>query len=129
MKTHYAWVVGAAVIGLVALCSGEADSTIDREPIPPAAQTEIKSVEQEIDRIDAEALHQAQSAISDRFQQITVLGKIIFYDKNLSVKRNEACSFCHMPETGFSGPVSVLNQTTSAYPGSVRTRFSGRRPQ
>jgi cytochrome c peroxidase len=34
-----------------------------------------------------------------------------------------------MPETGFSGPVSALNQTTVAYPGSIRTRFSGRRPQ
>ena len=34
-----------------------------------------------------------------------------------------------MPETGFSGPVSALNQTTVAYPGSVRTRYSGRKPQ
>jgi hypothetical protein len=41
-----------------------------------------------------------------------LLGKIIFYDQQLSVKRNESCSFCHMPETGFSGPVSALNQTT-----------------
>jgi len=83
----------------------------------------------EIDRIEAESLNTAQSAGLDRFQRITLLGKVIFYDRNLSVKRNEACSFCHMPEAGFSGPVSALNQTTAAYPGSVRTRFSGRRPQ
>lgn len=34
-----------------------------------------------------------------------------------------------MPEAGFSGPVSALNQTTGAYPGSVRTRFNSRIPQ
>ncbi len=37
----------------------------------------------------------------DRFQEITLLGKLIFYDKELSVKRNETCAFCHMPEDGF----------------------------
>jgi cytochrome c peroxidase len=35
------------------------------------------------------------------------------YDKQLSVNRNEACAFCHMPETGFTGPVSELNRTTA----------------
>jgi Na+/proline symporter len=65
----------------------------------------------------------------DEILQIILLGKVIFYDKELSVRRNETCAFCHMPETGFSGPVSALNQTTVAYPGSVRTRFSARRPQ
>jgi cytochrome c peroxidase len=34
-----------------------------------------------------------------------------------------------MPETGFTGPVSALNATTVSYPGSVRTRFSSRKPQ
>ena len=53
----------------------------------------------------------------------------MLYDKHLSVNRNEACAFCHMPETGFTGPVSELNRTTGSYPGSVRTRFSNRKPQ
>jgi hypothetical protein len=61
--------------------------------IPPAAQKEIKSVELEIDRIEAETFDRAQSATLDRFQQIMLLGKLIFYDKELSVKRNETCSF------------------------------------
>jgi cytochrome c peroxidase len=129
---HY-WVTGTAAIGLLAaataLRSGEAERPTDLDPIPATARKEIKSVELEIDRIEAESLDRGRSATLDRFQQITLLGKIIFYDKELSVKRNEACSFCHMPETGFSGPVSALNQTTAAYPGSVRTRFSGRRPR
>jgi hypothetical protein len=34
-----------------------------------------------------------------------------------------------MPETGFTGPVSELNRTTGSYPGSMRTRFSNRKPQ
>jgi cytochrome c peroxidase len=58
-----------------------------------------------------------------------LLGKLILFDENLSVNKNEACAFCHMPETGFSGPVSTLNATTVSYPGSVRTRFGNRRPQ
>src|SRR5437588_9976478 len=53
----------------------------------------------------------------------------MLYDKQLSVNRNEACAFCHMAETGFTGPVSALNRTTGSYPGSVRTRFSNRIPQ
>uniref|UniRef100_Q01N94 Methylamine utilization protein MauG, putative n=1 Tax=Solibacter usitatus (strain Ellin6076) TaxID=234267 RepID=Q01N94_SOLUE len=106
-----------------------AAGTSDRDRIPAAARKEIKAVETEIDRIEAEALSTAQPAKLDRYHQITLLGKIIFYDRNLSVRRNEACAFCHMPEAGFSGPVSALNQTTASYPGSVRTRFSARRPQ
>jgi len=53
----------------------------------------------------------------------------MLYDKHLSVNRNEACAFCHMPRTGFTGPVSELNATTGSYPGSVRTRFSDPKPQ
>src|SRR5260370_38926459 len=59
----------------------------------------------------------------------TVRGKLLLLDKELSVNKNEACAFCHMPETGFGAPVSPLNMTTVSYPGSVRTRFSNRMPQ
>jgi cytochrome c peroxidase len=133
LKTCYVCLSSTAVIVLVAgataLHSGERGRPGDQDRIPPAARKEIKSVEQEIDRIEGEALNRARSATLDRFQQIILLGKLIFYDQELSVQRNESCSFCHMPETGFTGPVSALNQTTAAYPGSVRTRFSGRKPQ
>jgi cytochrome c peroxidase len=131
VKRRYAWTAGALVIALAwaasVLRSGDAPGDGDR--IPAVAQKEIKAVELEIDRIETESLNAVRSTTLDRFQQITLLGKLIFYDKQLSVMRNESCSFCHMPETGFSGPVSALNQTTAAYPGSVRTRFNGRRPQ
>ena len=64
------------------------------------------------------------SAPDNQVQQIELLGKLMLFDKDLSVNRNEACAFCHMPEVGFTGPISELNRTTGSYPGSVRTRFS-----
>src|SRR5438876_6878431 len=95
----------------------------------PAALAEIARVEAEIDRIEAETLARLAAPPDNQVQQIELLGKLMLYDKNLSVNRNEACAFCHMPETGFTGPVSELNRTTGSYPGSVRTRFSDRKPQ
>jgi cytochrome c peroxidase len=65
----------------------------------------------------------------NQVQQVELLGKLMLFDKELSVNRNEACAFCHMPETGFTGPISELNKTTGSYPGSVRTRFGNRKPQ
>src|SRR5260370_23834028 len=94
-----------------------------------AAQREIDRVVAEIDRIEAEALAQLSSGSPNLAQNTFLLGKLLVFDKQLSVNRNEACAFCHMPETGFTGPISELNATTVAYPGSVRTRFSQRRPQ
>ena len=81
MKTPYAWLADTAVIVLVAaataLRSGEGYSPTDRDRMPAAARNEIKSVELEIDRIEAESLNKARSATLDRFQQITLLGKIV----------------------------------------------------
>jgi len=93
------------------------------------ALQEIAQVEAEIDRIEAQTIERLAAPPDNQIQQIELLGKVMLYDKNLSVYRNEACAFCHMPETGFTGPVSELNRSTGAYPGSVRTRFSDRKPQ
>jgi cytochrome c peroxidase len=97
--------------------------------LSPEAQREIAQVEAEIDRIEGQALGRLSAPPDDQIRQIELLGKLMLYDKHLSVNRNEACAFCHTPETGFTGPVSELNRTTGAYPGSVRTRFSNRKPQ
>jgi cytochrome c peroxidase len=70
-----------------------------------------------------------RSVPDNQVQQIELLGKLMLFDKELSVNRNEACAFCHTSETGFTGPVSELNRTTGSYPGSVRTRFSERKPK
>jgi cytochrome c peroxidase len=97
--------------------------------LSPTALQEIARVEAEIVRIEAQTLERLQSPPRNQVQQIETLGKLLMYDRELSVNRNEACAFCHMPEAGFSGPISELNLNTGAYPGSVRTRFSNRVPQ
>jgi cytochrome c peroxidase len=107
-----------------ALCAQQASTTLT-----PEALAEIAQVEAEIDRIEAQTLERLATPPDNQVQQIELLGKLMLYDKHLSVNRNEACAFCHMPETGFTGPVSELNRTTGSYPGSVRTRFSDRKPQ
>jgi cytochrome c peroxidase len=94
-----------------------------------AALEAIAQVENEIDQIESESIDRLASPPENQVQQIELLGKLLLYDKELSVNRNEACAFCHMPEAGFTGPISEINRTTGSYPGSVRTRFSERIPQ
>jgi cytochrome c peroxidase len=97
--------------------------------IPSGAEAEIRQVEARINQIESESLKRARIGSLDPAEEVTLLGKLLLFDQDLSVNRNEACAFCHMPETGFTGPVSALNATTVSYPGSVRTRFSSRKPQ
>jgi cytochrome c peroxidase len=96
----------------------------DAAPFSPATQREIARVEAEIDRIETESLRRLEIPPDNQVQQIELLGKLMLFDKELSVNHNEACTFCHMPETGFTGPIAEFNRTTGTYPGSVPTRFS-----
>jgi cytochrome c peroxidase len=113
----------------VTICADAQGEEERSSNLSPQVLQEIAKVEAEIDRIEAQTIERLAAPPDNQTQQIELLGKLMLYDKNLSVYRNEACAFCHMPETGFTGPVSELNRTTGAYPGSVRTRFSDRRPQ
>jgi cytochrome c peroxidase len=91
------WIVAITLIAaLTATRLAAGKHNTNRDELTDAVRNEVKSVELEIDRIEAESLNKAPKGILDRFEQITLLGKIIFYDKQLSVNRNEACSFCHM---------------------------------
>src|SRR4030081_2180063 len=114
----------AATMGADAPGAEDSSTTLS-----PRALQEIAQVEGEIDSIEARTIERLAAPPDNQIQQIELLGKLMLYDKDLSVYRNEACAFCHMPEAGFTGPVSELNRTTGAYPGSVRTRFSNRKPQ
>jgi cytochrome c peroxidase len=97
--------------------------------MPPGFDQEVARVVADLDRIESDTLLQMSRTTLDREGQIRTLGKLLLFDKHLSVNQNEACSFCHTPETGFTGPIQSLNLSTVAYPGSVRTRFSQRKPQ
>lgn len=114
----------AGLWAISTLAASENDS-----PLSLATQRDIARVEAEIDQVEAANLKRLAAPPDNQVQQIELLGKLLLFDKELSVNRNEACAFCHMPETGFTGPVSEINRTTGAYPGSVRTRFSERKPQ
>ncbi len=56
------------------------------------------------------------------------LGKLLFFDNNLSTPPGQACAVCHAPETGFTGPDSEINAAGTVYPGAVHTRFGNRKP-
>jgi cytochrome c peroxidase len=122
----------SARIAAVAICLVAGTAVWAQGPyvaLSPAALKEIADVEAEIDRIETQTLERLTAPPDNEVQQVELLGKSMLYDKQLSVNRNEACAFCHMPEMGFAGPVSELNRTTGSYPGSVRARFSNRKPQ
>ena len=125
MRAEQAFLSIAAALLLANAARAEESPTV----LSAKALQEIAQVEAEIDRVEAHAIERLAAPPDNQVQQIELLGKLMLYDKQLSVNRNEACAFCHMPETGFTGPVSELNRTTGAYPGSVRTRFSDRKPQ
>lgn len=129
MKARHA--VLSLIGALIATGAGSAGSHPQESTLSlsPKALQEIIEVEAAIDAVEAQALERLAALPDNQVQQIELLGKLLIYDKELSVNRNEACAFCHMPEAGFAGPVSELNRTTGAYPGSVRTRFSNRKPQ
>jgi cytochrome c peroxidase len=56
------------------------------------------------------------------------LGKSIFFDRDLSIKNNQACAACHSPEVGFTGGDPVINVLGSVYEGSISGRFGNRKP-
>jgi cytochrome c peroxidase len=120
------WLLTPAAVVSGGALSFAADNAV---PFSPETQREIARVEAEIDGIETESLRRLEVPPDNQVQQIELLGKLMLFDKELSVNRNEACAFCHMPETGFTGPISEFNRTTGSYPGSVRTRFSERKPQ
>lgn len=57
-----------------------------------------------------------------------ILGKTLFFDKNLSLNGNQACADCHAPEAGWTGNDPQINAAGAAYPGSIVDRFSNRKP-
>jgi cytochrome c peroxidase len=109
--------------------------------IPSDLTTESERVRRESRGIEQEAFAQAaalgplmptgpgQVLAGNGVRAVQVLGKLINYDENLSVFKNVACAFCHMPYAGFSGPIPSVNKTVVAYPGSFHYRFGKRKPQ
>jgi cytochrome c peroxidase len=95
-----------------------------------AQDSDFRHIRHEVDSTFAAAVAEAKSRTpSDRYGQITLLGKILLHDKNLSVNKDVACITCHSDETGYTGPVETINRTIVAYPGSAGNMVGARKPQ
>jgi len=65
--------------------------------LAPQVLQEIAKVEAEIDRTEAQAIERLARRRTIRSSRSSCSASWMLYDKDLSVKRNEACAFCHMP--------------------------------
>ena len=92
-STHrvVALTVMIAMLGANTLAAQESSGVLS-----PQALQEIAQVEAEIDRIEAQTMERLTAPPDNQVQQIELIGKLLLYDKQLSVNRNEACAFCHM---------------------------------
>jgi cytochrome c peroxidase len=59
---------------------------------------------------------------------IEQLGKKIFFDKKLSIRQNQACATCHVPDVGWVGDKPRFNEHGAVYEGSIRGEFGNRKP-
>jgi cytochrome c peroxidase len=114
MKTRRALLSITAALVAATLGADAPGAEESTTVLSPQALQEIVQVEAEIDRIEAQAIERLAVPPDNQVQRVELLGKLMLYDKQLSVNRNEACAFCHTRETGFTGPVSELNRTTGS---------------
>lgn len=59
---------------------------------------------------------------------IEELGRSIFFDKQLSLHKNQSCADCHDPKVGGTGPTAGINKKGAVYAGSIRSKFGARKP-
>src|ERR1700756_2659969 len=114
--------------------------------LPPNLESEIDRVLREVDVIEGRAIQRWHSLpLPTRFpvrpgpnppilqgtgtESIETLGELMLFDRNMSPGRNQACTSCHMPYAGGSGPIPSVNLTIIAYPGTVHFRAGKRTAQ
>jgi cytochrome c peroxidase len=114
--------------------------------LPPDLNAEIARVLRESDVIEGRAIERWHSlppptrletrpgpnppVLKDTgTESIETLGELMLFDKNMSPGRNQACTSCHMPYAGWSGPIPSVNLTIIAYPGTVHFRAGKRTAQ
>src|SRR6201998_4640318 len=109
--------------------------------LPPDLTQEVDRVLREIRGIENEALGQWHTLgpvtytgnppiiQGNGYEAMRILGKLMNFDQNISPFRSEACTSCHMPYAGWSGPIPSVNLTMIAYPGTEHYRAGKRTPQ
>lgn len=68
------------------------------------------------------------TAAAQELTPVEQLGKALFFDPNLSTPPGQSCAVCHAPETGFTGPDSIINAGPAVYPGAIHVRAGNRKP-
>src|SRR6266852_2922084 len=109
--------------------------------LPANLNSEIARVLAEVDFIESRAITrwhnltpptltgQPPTLQNTGTEAVETLGQLMNFDRNMSPVRNQACSSCHMPYAGFSGPIPSVNLTMIAYPGTVHFRAGKRTAQ
>ena len=114
--------------------------------LPANLDSEIARVLSEIAVIEARAIQRWQSLpaptrlpprpgpnppvlAGSGTESIETLGELMLFDVNMSPGKNQACTSCHMPYAGWSGPIPSVNLTIIAYPGTVHYRAGKRTAQ
>jgi len=75
----------------------------------------------------------SQIVLSKNKTQVTggdmvTLGKLIFFDSELSANKKQSCSTCHAPEAGFTSPDSLVNQGGAVIEGAIPNHYGNRKP-
>src|SRR6266446_6439015 len=126
--------------------NGSAPSGPVYNPYPPGIlpsdlSSEIARVLREVDFVESRAItrwHNLKPPIltgqppvlqNTGTESTETLGELMLFDKNISPNRNQACTSCHMPYVGFSGPIPSVNLTMVAFPGTVHFRAGKRTAQ
>ena len=63
-------------------------------------EQEIADIERQIDEIEGQAIVGIPSLLPGSPERLPALGKILFFDKELSINRNEACALCRTARLG-----------------------------
>ena len=143
-----AWALWISVhsFRVAAVTKAPARSVPEYNPYPPGIlpsdlSSEIARVIREVDVIESRALARwhalkppirtGQPPVLQNIgtEAVETLGQLMNFDKNISPGRNTACSSCHMPYAGFSGPIPSVNLTMVAFPGTFRFRAGKRTAQ
>src|SRR3989440_873420 len=150
------WTAGAAVLGLLLVSpagfaqqSGNFVCEPPKRPYDPYPRGILpRDLEPELDRVRREVRFIFNQTLAESraippltrtsnpptihnngYTAVRTLGKLMNFDENMSVFKNEACSSCHLPYVAFSGPIPSVNLTMIAYPGSFRFRAGKRTAQ
>ena len=67
-------------------------------------------------------------ASTESLSPIEELGRVLFFDTNLSTPPGQSCAACHGPRAGFTGPDPAINIAGAVYEGAVHNRFGDRKP-